>query len=136
MEKRRDNKDLKYKKSKRRWGIYIILLLIFLGVSVFKISSSIREFSDSFKDSKQSEEFLGETVSSDEKYKVEAYLVNGGATVDWSVICYLKEGQNKKEIYIDYHINEANMTWIDNDTISINGHDIELPNGKYDFRDE
>lgn len=116
--------------------VYIIAILIFLGVATFKISSSIRELNDSFKASKVSEELLGETVSSDGKYKVEAYLINGGATVDWAVKCYLREGDIKKEIYRDYHINEANMIWIDNDTISINNHNIDLPKGKYDFRDE
>lgn len=129
----RENKYLKNKNFNFRLGVYIITILIFLGVATFKISSSIREFNDRFK---VSEEFLGETVSSDGKYKVEAYLINGGATVDWSVKCYLREGDIKKEIYRDYHINEANMIWIDNDTISINNHNIDLPNGKYDFRDE
>ncbi|EOU1648663.1 DUF5412 domain-containing protein [Clostridium perfringens] len=129
----RENKYLKNKNFNFRLGVYIIVTLIFLGVATFKISSSIREFNDRFK---VSEELLGETVSSDGKYKVEAYLINGGATVDWSVKCYLREGDIKKEIYIDYHINEANMIWIDNDTISINNHNIDLPNGKYDFRDE
>ena len=129
----RENKYLKNKNFNFRLGVYIITILIFLGVATFKISSSIREFNDRFK---VSEEFLGETVSSDGKYKVEAYLINGGATVDWSVKCYLREGESKKEIYRDYHINEANMIWIDNDTISINNHNIDLPNGKYDFRDE
>lgn len=136
MEGKKTNKYLKYKNFKFRWGVYSIILLIFVGVSTFKISSSIMTFRNSFKDSKASEEFLGETVSSDGKYKVDAYLINGGATVDWSVKCYLKEGKSKKEIYRDYHINEANMTWIDKDTISINSHNIDLPNGKYDFRDE
>ncbi|MGV1054734.1 DUF5412 family protein [Clostridium perfringens] len=129
----RENKYLKNKNFNFRLGFYIITILIFLGVATFKISSSIREFNDRFK---ISEELLGETVSSDGKYKVEAYLINGGATVDWSVKCYLREGEIKKEIYRDYHINEANMIWIDNDTISINNHNIDLPNGKYDFRDE
>lgn len=129
----RENKYLKNKNFNFRLGVYIIVTLIFLGVATFKISSSIREFNDRFK---VSEELLGETVSSDGKYKVEAYLINGRATVDWSVKCYLREGDIKKEIYIDYHINEANMIWIDNDTISINNHNIDLPNGKYDFRDE
>lgn len=133
MEERESNKYLKNKNFNFRLGVYVIAILIFLGVATFKISSSIREFNDRFK---VSEEFLGETVSSDGKYKVEAYLINGGATVDWSVKGYLREGESKKEIYIDYHINEANMTWIDNDTISINDHNIDLPNGKYDFRDE
>lgn len=129
----RENKYLKNKNFNFRLGVYIITILIFLGVATFKITSSIREFNDRFK---VSEELLGETVSSDGKYKVEAYLINGGATVDWSVKCYLREGESKKEIYRDYHINEANMIWIDNDTISINNHNIDLPNGKYDFRDE
>ena len=129
----RENKYLKNKNFNFRLGVYIMVTLIFLGVATFKISSSIREFNDRFK---VSEELLGETVSSDGKYKVEAYLINGGATVDWSVKCYLREGDIKKEIYRDYHINEANMIWIDNDTISINNHNIDLPNGKYDFRDE
>lgn len=129
----RENKYLNNKNFNFRLGFYIITILIFLGVATFKISSSIREFNDRFK---VSEELLGETVSSDGKYKVEAYLINGGATVDWSVKCYLREGDIKKEIYRDYHINEANMIWIDNDTISINNHNIDLPNGKYDFRDE
>ncbi|NGT12643.1 DUF5412 domain-containing protein [Clostridium perfringens] len=129
----RENKYLKNKNFNFRLGVYIIVTLIFLGVATFKISSSIREFNDRFK---VSEELLGETVSSDGKYKIEAYLINGGATVDGSVKCYLREGESKKEIYRDYHINEANMIWIDNDTISINNHNIDLPNGKYDFRDE
>lgn len=129
----RENKYLKNKNFNFRLGVYIITILIFLGVATFKISSSIREFNERFK---VSEEFLGETVSSDGKYKIEAYLINGGATVDWSVKCYLREGESKKEIYRDHHINEANMIWIDNDTISINNHNIDLPNGKYDFRDE
>ncbi|MDK0628801.1 DUF5412 family protein [Clostridium perfringens] len=129
----RENKYLKNKNFNFRLGVYIITILIFLGVATFKISSSIREFNERFK---VSEEFLGETVSSDGKYKIEAYLINGGATVDWSVKCYLREGESKKEIYRDYHINEANMIWIDNNTISINNHNIDLPNGKYDFRDE
>ena len=129
-----EEKKNKYLKNNNfRLGVYIIAILIFLGVATFKISSSIREFNDRFK---VSEELLGETVSSDGKYKVEAYLINGGATVDWAVKCYLREGDIKKEIYRDYHINEANMIWIDNDTISINNHNIDLPNGKYDFRDE
>lgn len=132
-----EEKNNKYLKNKNFiLVVYIIAILIFLGVATFKISSSIREFNDSFKVSKVSEELLGETVSSDGKYKVEAYLINGGATIDWAVKCYLREGDIKKEIYRDYHINEANMIWIDNDTISINNHNIDLPNGKYDFRDE
>lgn len=58
MEGKKTNKYLKYKNFKFRWGVYSIILLIFVGVSTFKISSSIMTFRKSFKDSKASEEFL------------------------------------------------------------------------------
>lgn len=135
MEDKGITKNSKNKRSKIIWGVVIFVCIIFLGVSVFKISSAVNDITVYFK---PSEELLGETVSSDGKYKVQAYLVNGGSTTDWAVRCYLKEGNSKKEklIYNDYHIEEADMTWVDADTISINGHDIDLPNGKYDFRDQ
>jgi len=41
-----------------------------------------------------------------------------------------------KLIYNDYHVDSAAVIWVDNDTILINGHEIDLPYGKYDFRDE
>ncbi|ELC8442631.1 hypothetical protein QYB59_001658 [Clostridium perfringens] len=136
MEDKGITKKSKNKRSKIIWGVVTFVCIILLGVAVFKISSAVNDITKYFF--KPSEELLGETVSSNGKYKVQAYLVNGGATTDWSVRCYLKEGNSKKEklIYNDYHIEEADMTWIDGDTISINGHDIDLPNGKYDFRDE
>ena len=79
---------------------------------------------------------IGTTESIDGKYTVEAYLINGGATVDWAVRCYLKTKYKfgEKMIYNDYHVDSAIMIWEDDDTININGHIIDLPNGKYDFR--
>ena len=79
--------------------------------------------------------FLKE-IFSHGKYTVEAYLINGGATVDWAVRCYLKTKYKfgEKMIYNDYHVDSAIMIWEDDDTININGHIIDLPNGKYDFR--
>ena len=81
-------------------------------------------------------ELIGTTESIDGKYTVEAYLINGGATVDWAVRCYLKTKYKfgEKMIYNDYHVDSAIMIWEDDDTININGHIIDLPNGKYDFR--
>lgn len=103
----------------------LLLLLILVGGFIF-----LKAF---FAPSK---ELISRTESSDGKYKVEAYLINGGATVDWAVRCYLKGDKilGKKLIYNDYHVDSASLIWIDNDTIWINGHEIDLPDGKYDFR--
>ncbi|MDZ4993438.1 hypothetical protein GNF80_10735 [Clostridium perfringens] len=133
MGDRKFSEGPKNKRTKIIWGIIILVFIIFLGVCAFRIKTAVNDIKATFQPSK---ELINETVSSDGKYKVQAYRVNGGVTTDWAVECYLKEDNNPKEklIYKDYHIKDAEMTWIDSDTISINGHDIDLPNGKYDFR--
>lgn len=67
------------------------------------------------------------------KYNIQAYLVNGGATTDWAVVCYLAidGSENTETIYNDYHINKAEISWTDKDTVIINGQEIDLPNGEY-----
>lgn len=128
--------DKKYIKQQERKVIRITLIsiLIVVAFSVLGIKVILNRIESSFEPNK---ELITETTSSNGKYEIEAYLVNGGVTVDWSVQCYLKDdhGMNKL-IYNDYHVDEAKIIWIDNDTVSINGHEIELPKGKYDFRDE
>ncbi|MDU4884405.1 MAG: DUF5412 family protein [Clostridium celatum] len=126
-----DEENKIIKKIKVQSTIAFILGLLILGLLIGGIIF-LKEF---FSPSK---ELISTTESIDGKYKVEAYLINGGATVDWAVRCYLKSDKilGKKLIYNDYHIDSASLIWIDNDTISINGHKIDLPDGKYDFRDE
>lgn len=122
-----DYKEIKRIKRKSMIAFILALLILLMLVSGIVFLKNI--FSPSL-------ELIDKTVSKDGKYKVEAYLVNGGATVDWAVRCYLKVDNKlgKKMIYNDYHIESAIMSWKDEDTIIINGHIIDLPDGKYDFR--
>ncbi|WP_243182556.1 DUF5412 family protein [Clostridium gasigenes] len=109
----------------------LIILVVILGGLVISIETLRYMF-------KPSEEFITSSESSDGKYKVEAYLINGGMTTDWAVRGYLTTNgkKKKKSIYNDYHVNKAIITWVDEDTIKINGHEIDLPNGRYSFQDE
>lgn len=121
--------DIEIKRIKRTtsiFSIFIALILILLIGSIIFLKSIFS----------QNEELITKTVSNDGKYIVEAYLINGGATVDWAVRCYLKINNRlgKKTIYNDYHIDKATMSWEDDDTININGHTIDLPDGKFDYR--
>lgn len=104
----------------------LIILILILGGLVISIETLRYMF-------KPSEEFIKSSESSDGKYKVEAYLINGGMTNDSAVRGYLTTNgkEKKKIIYSDYHINKAIMNWVDEDTININGHEIDLPNGRY-----
>lgn len=81
------------------------------------------------------ETFLLSSQSPDEKYKLEAYKTEPGATVDFSIKVYLINGENKELIYNAYHEYQADILWIDNETVSINGKTLDLSNGeKYDWR--
>ncbi|MDO4189994.1 MAG: DUF5412 family protein, partial [Lachnospiraceae bacterium] len=71
------------------------------------------------------------------KYTITAYLDNGGATVDFSVLCVLDNGKNTKNIYSNYHCDTAKIKWLDDDTVIINGIRLEnVESDVYDWRRE
>ena len=80
---------------------------------------------------------LIETVySPDQTYKINAFLVNGGATVDFSVRCEVIQvpTREKRNIYWNYHCQEANIEWLDDTTVSINGKQLNVITDSYDWR--
>ncbi|TXK83964.1 DUF5412 domain-containing protein [Paenibacillus sp. N3.4] len=84
-------------------------------------------------------DLIGQSTSPNGKYTINAYLSSGGATTDFSVraeLIFNKNSKKKKNIYWNYREENAYIVWIDNDTVRINGHDLKLPNEKYDFRNE
>lgn len=81
------------------------------------------------------ETFLMVSQSPDGKYNLEAYRTEPGATVDFSVRVYLTTDDRKAIIYDAYHEYEAEIVWIDNTTVSINGKTLDISQGdKYDWR--
>lgn len=82
-------------------------------------------------------EYITESTSPNGTYIIKTYLCNGGATVDWSVrgeLIQNSKDNKSKNIYWDYHTKRSDITWKDDDTVVINGKEIDLPDGKYDFR--
>lgn len=124
--------DEEVKKSKKKVLIgTLVSLCILISLIIFALYELI---STTVKMFPQNEELLSESFSPDNKYKVEAYLVDSEATTDFGVKCILfVDNKKSKTIYSDYHIRDANIEWIDNDTVSINSHIIDLPDGKYDW---
>ena len=85
--------------------------------------------------------YLKSTKSPSEKYLVNFYLVEPiHSTVASSIRAeVLYDGvflKNKKNIYWNYRESEVSFKWLKNSEIEINGHIIELPDGKYDFRND
>ena len=82
-------------------------------------------------------DYLNESTSANGIYTIKTYLCNGGATVSYAVrgeLIINTKNNKVKNIYWDYKIDKSDITWEDDDIVIINGHKINLPNGKYDWR--
>ena len=80
--------------------------------------------------------FLTEAVSPTGEYSIRAYQVNGGATTSWAVrgeLINQKTGY-KENIYWDYRIDSAVIVWLDQETVVINGHELNIKRDVYDWR--
>lgn len=83
------------------------------------------------------EDLIMSSTSPNDAYKVEVYKSNGGATVDFSIKAYLVNDGKKTLIYNKYHDYDAEIIWIDNEIVSINGITLNLSEGEtYDWRDD
>jgi len=111
----------------------IITIILLILISTFVSCSS--ESVDSLQKLK-GQELICESSSPDKKYVIKAYKNNGGATVDFAVLCVLmdKTTKNTKNIYWQYHEDEVVIEWIDNDTVKINAVTLNLPDDTYDWR--
>ena len=67
--------------------------------------------------------------------QVIVYLVNGGATVDYAIRgSVIFENGHEKTIYWNAHESNANVKWIDKDTVVINHIQINIRQEVYDYR--
>ena len=84
------------------------------------------------------QQYITESTSPDGTYTVSAYLNNGGATTSYSVLGVLKNNINNKtkNIYWQYRCDNAEIEWINNDTIKINGIQLQVEHEVYDYRRE
>jgi len=82
------------------------------------------------------QEIITTSDSPDSTYTITAYLNNGGATTDYAVLCAVKNNKTGKErnIYWNYHCTTANIQWLDDKTVSINGIELDITKDLYDYR--
>ena len=82
-------------------------------------------------------ELIDQEISPNGKYKVNAYLVAGNATVDFSVRCEVVEIEtgSTRNIYWQYRMENADIVWIDDHTVNINGVVLDVQTDSYDWRE-
>ena len=112
-----------------------ILTFLLMLICVFAFTSCGNEKIEPLQELK-GQELINESASSDNEYTIKAYRNNGGATVDWAVLCTLTDNKTKKikNIYWQYREKDAIIEWIDNDTVKINDVNLNLPDDTYDWR--
>lgn len=80
-------------------------------------------------------ELIGVYDSEFSECTVNIYRCNGGATVDYSIrgeVIY--KNDKTKNIYWAYHEQDADVKWIDDQTVCINGRTLNIYNDIYDWR--
>lgn len=84
------------------------------------------------------DELIKSSLSPSGQYVVVAYRNLGNATVDYSVICDVVNLKDisSRTIYIQYHESEAELKWIDETTVAINGIELDINNDYYKSLDE
>ena len=113
-------------------------LITFLGLVAFVIVviSIVVYFAFYSMSSLPTGEYIGEEESPNGSYTVRIYRCGGGATVDWSVRGELVNNDTgkKKNIYWQYHKQNAEVSWIDDCTVNIDDVTLDVPHDVYDYR--
>ena len=80
-------------------------------------------------------ELVNSYYSPEKSNKINIYLCNGGATTDFAIRGELEKSDGeKKNIYWQYHCNSADVEWISEETVIINGQKLNIYTDVYDYR--
>ena len=110
-------------------SIPITVILVLLGIFLYTFFVSMESLPKG--------EFLVEESSPDGKFTLKAYVTNGGATTSYAVrgeLVFNEKNGKTKNIYWNYREEDAEISWVDNDTVIINNRTLNVPKEKYDFR--
>lgn len=121
------------RKAKRRllFGFILagILFVSFISYAVYTEFYDMSKFPTG--------EYLTEAESPDGTYTLKAYVTEGTPKSKNAIrgeLVFNKEEIEKKNIYWNNDESTAEIVWKDDDTVVINGHTIDVPDGKYDYR--
>ena len=109
-------------------GIAVILIISLLGYGIYWAFYDIQRL--------EGQEIIQEVSSPNDTYTITAYLNNGGATTGYAVLCSVKNNSTGKEknIYWQYHCTTADIIWLDEETVQINGVELNVKKDTYDYR--
>jgi len=112
----------------KRIAIWTVLLLGLVGYGIYWGIYDIQRLCG--------EEKISTAISPDGNYTVTAYRNNGGATTDYAILCNVENNETgkKRNIYWNYRCDSAYMEWTDENTVMINGIELDVTKDSYDYR--
>ncbi|CAH8710024.1 DUF5412 domain-containing protein [Paenibacillus thiaminolyticus] len=116
--------------KKRRWGLWISLFVVcFIAIYIYLSSFTLLILPQG--------DFIVTSTSPDNTYTLNAYLIDtGGALGAFAIRGELLNNLKgtRKNIYWDYRVEKANMRWLDDTHLVINGKTLNVEKETYDFR--
>lgn len=118
-------------KTKRSIIIICTIIAIMVGAAAYAINWAFFDIQRI-----NGQKYLDESTSPNGTYTVTAYLNDGGATTGFAVLGTLKNNKSGKikNIYWQYRCGKADMEWLNNERIKINGVELNVKNEIYDYR--
>jgi len=109
-------------------GLILLFVISIFGYGIYWAFYDIQRI--------EGQEVIHEVTSPNGTYTVTAYLNDGGATTGYAVLCSIKTSgrNNEKNIYWQYHCENANIIWVDDQTVQINGVQLNVTRDTYDYR--
>ncbi|QDP99627.1 hypothetical protein FOH38_03095 [Lysinibacillus fusiformis] len=103
----------------KKWVIVIVIIFI-IGIPIY-------DFLNVELDELSVGKFLSEYPSPNNDYTAKAYLIDeGGATVRAAIRVEIDFENEIKTIYWNYDESTVNIKWLDDETIEINNHKLNI----------
>lgn len=128
-----DKSTIKGSKRKKIVKISLIIIIFFMGFIGYGVYWAFFEMSRL-----PTGEYLTEQTSPDGTYTLKAYVSSPSLSSDavrGELVFNERDGKTKN-IYWSYRESTAKIEWLNNKTVVINGHTLDVPNGKFDFRSQ
>lgn len=110
----------------------VLIILLILAAMLYGIYSFFFDMSGLPEG-----QLIAEAESPNGTYTIKAYLNNAHATTSFSIrgeLTFNTVNKKPKNIYWNYREDNAIIEWINDNTVVINGHKLDVLNDKFDFR--
>lgn len=117
-------------------SLIITFLILLVAIAFIFVGGVYYFFFDMTRLGSSRDELLLTSRSPSGDYKIEIYRFSGGATVSYAILgkLYTNEYAQPKNIYWGYKESEVTVIWLDEDTVTINGQELNVPHETYDWR--